>query len=188
MTTEKQIKANKENAKLGGVKSEEGKAISKYNAIKHGILGNLISQYDKDINLESLIAKLKEELHPKDLIQEMLVERIGLNYLRMVRALKIEKNLIESIVNPPALEKVYKNTEEKEKYLKAKKSRFDFLTSFGEIPDEPEHEIILRKGEKQEFQEEQIRYLVECIDRYYVNAENRFYRAINMFWEVKGRK
>ena len=34
-TSQKQIEANRENAKLGGVKTEEGKAVSRYNAIKH---------------------------------------------------------------------------------------------------------------------------------------------------------
>lgn len=34
--SQKQIEANQKNAKLGGVKTEEGKAVSKYNALKHG--------------------------------------------------------------------------------------------------------------------------------------------------------
>jgi len=38
MTTQQQIEANRQNAKLGGVKTEEGKEISKYNALKHGLL------------------------------------------------------------------------------------------------------------------------------------------------------
>ncbi len=36
--SQKQLEANRQNAKLGGVKTEEGKAVSKYNALKHGIL------------------------------------------------------------------------------------------------------------------------------------------------------
>ena len=36
--SQKQLVANQKNAKLGGVKTEEGKAISKYNALKHGLL------------------------------------------------------------------------------------------------------------------------------------------------------
>jgi hypothetical protein len=38
MTTEKQIIANRENAKLGGVNTERGKAIVRSNAITHGLL------------------------------------------------------------------------------------------------------------------------------------------------------
>ncbi len=36
--SKKQLKANKKNAQKGGVKTSEGKAIVKYNALKHGLL------------------------------------------------------------------------------------------------------------------------------------------------------
>ena len=36
--SEKQLQANRENAQKGGVKTPEGKAIVKYNALKHGLL------------------------------------------------------------------------------------------------------------------------------------------------------
>ena len=36
--SEKQLKANKKNAQKAGVKTAKGKAIVKYNALKHGLL------------------------------------------------------------------------------------------------------------------------------------------------------
>ena len=36
--SQKRLEANRVNALKGGVKTPEGKAISKYNALKHGIL------------------------------------------------------------------------------------------------------------------------------------------------------
>ena len=36
--SKKQLEANKKNAPKGGVKTQEGKAIVKYNALKHGLL------------------------------------------------------------------------------------------------------------------------------------------------------
>ena len=36
--SEKQLQANKKNAQKGGIKTQEGKAIVKYNALKHGLL------------------------------------------------------------------------------------------------------------------------------------------------------
>ncbi|MFC1637364.1 hypothetical protein ACFL5Z_21295 [Planctomycetota bacterium] len=36
--SQKQLEANKKNAKKGGVKTEERKAIVKYNALRHGLL------------------------------------------------------------------------------------------------------------------------------------------------------
>ena len=35
--SQKQLEANKKNAQKGGVKTTEGKAIVKYNALKHGM-------------------------------------------------------------------------------------------------------------------------------------------------------
>ena len=35
--SDKQLEANRKNAKLGGVKTEEGKAVSRLNALKHGV-------------------------------------------------------------------------------------------------------------------------------------------------------
>ena len=40
--SQKQLEANRENAKLGGVKTEEGKAVSRYNAVKHGLLSDKV--------------------------------------------------------------------------------------------------------------------------------------------------
>jgi len=40
MASEKQIEANKNNAKKGGVKTVEGKEVSRMNALKHGILSS----------------------------------------------------------------------------------------------------------------------------------------------------
>ena len=36
--SKKQLEANRKNAQKGGVKSEEGKNVVKYNALKHGLL------------------------------------------------------------------------------------------------------------------------------------------------------
>ena len=62
--SQKQLEANRQNAKLGGVKTEEGKAISKYNAIKHGLLSKEVLLEGEDetklIGLKSLTFGLKK--------------------------------------------------------------------------------------------------------------------------------
>lgn len=96
MISEKQLEANRQNAKLGGVKSEEGKAVSKYNAIKHGILSEGILLEGEDENLLIEIGrKLRTELKPKSEIELLLVDRIIANTWRLKRALKGEKEMIE---------------------------------------------------------------------------------------------
>ncbi len=96
MTTEKQIEANKENAKLGGVKTEEGKAISRYNAIKHGILcEDILIKGEDENSLIELGKKMRAELKPETEIELLLVDRIIASTWRLKRALKGESEMIE---------------------------------------------------------------------------------------------
>jgi len=94
-----QLVANRENAKRGGVKTERGKAVVRFNARKHGILSNLISDYEKGI-YDHYLDQLFEELQPATTIEEMLVERIALFYLRLYRAGKAEKEYVMSCLDP----------------------------------------------------------------------------------------
>ena len=95
--SEKQIKANRENAKLGGVKSEEGKEISKLNAIKHGILSKevLLNDENED-DLVELGKKLRQELKPVGELEMIMVERVVSGTWRLKRALRGETEMIES--------------------------------------------------------------------------------------------
>jgi len=90
-TSQKQIDANRENAKKGGVKTDEGKAVSKYNALKHGLLSeqSLIAGEDAEALLV-LEKKLRYELGPATEIELLLVDRIASNIWRLKRALSIE--------------------------------------------------------------------------------------------------
>jgi hypothetical protein len=96
MTTEKQLKANKENAKLGGVKTEEGKAVSKYNALKHGLLSKeVLLKGESEKEIIELGKHLRQELTPMSEMEMILVERIIANTWRLKRALRGEKEMIE---------------------------------------------------------------------------------------------
>lgn len=94
--SEKQLEANRQNAKLGGVKTDEGKGISKYNALKHGILTEgilMVGESKKD--LEELGQKLRDELDPANEMEMILVERIISSTWRLRRAVKGEREMIE---------------------------------------------------------------------------------------------
>uniref|UniRef100_A0A7C4M3H9 Uncharacterized protein n=1 Tax=candidate division CPR3 bacterium TaxID=2268181 RepID=A0A7C4M3H9_UNCC3 len=197
MTSEKQIKANRENAQKGGIKSAEGKAIVRFNSLKHGLTSVILSDYDNGIDFDEISNKLIEELDPSNLIERMLVERIAINYLRMVRAIKIEKNLFNSSTNPYRITKKYKNEkageefEEQyeiyEKRLKNWENDVYPLTPLAlkDIPKpvepiEPEHKWII-KGVNREFSENELEVIANTLNRYYVSAENRFYKALREF-------
>src|ERR1700745_4195870 len=99
MVSDKQLSANQNNAKLGGVKTEPGKAISKYNAQKHAILRQTITEYEGDF-YRDLIADLEDTYKPVGRMELMLVERIALHYIKLHRVQKAETEFIKSVLDP----------------------------------------------------------------------------------------
>lgn len=96
MTTDKQIHANMENAKLGGVKTEEGKAISKLNALKHGLLsGEVLLKGESEQNLVKLSERIKMSLQPVGELELLLTDRIITNFWRLRRVMEVEKAAME---------------------------------------------------------------------------------------------
>jgi len=199
MATEKQIEANKQNALKGGVKTDEGKAVSRFNAVKHGLTSVVLSKYDDEVDVEALEEELRSFLDPQNAIENIFCERICENYIRTKRASKIERNYLNSLLNPPSSKKVYKNQQEHERYkqdLAEYKNKITelnnealctddaYIMDKSKIPDkpvEPEYEIEVDDGETRHFDTEKIKELVELLNRYYVSGENRLYRAINEF-------
>lgn len=112
--SEKQLEANKENAQKGGVKTEEGKAIVRYNALKHGLLAKEIvitvgegAENPEEFN--ALLADLGAQLQPQGTLEEMLVEKIAVAYWRLRRAYKYEVGLIRNELDN-ATDKFYSKT------------------------------------------------------------------------------
>lgn len=99
--SKKQLQANSKNAKKGGVKTAEGKAIVKYNALKHGLLAKeaVITTGEGAENPEefnALLGDIRTQLAPAGTLEEMLVEKIAVAYWRLRRAYRYEVGLIRS--------------------------------------------------------------------------------------------
>ncbi len=97
--SEKQLKANQENGKKGGVKTDEGKEVSKYNALKHGILKANVSEYEAEFS-NDVMDRLNSQFQPVGVLEKMLVDRIGYFYIRLFRVAKSENEYMQSILNP----------------------------------------------------------------------------------------
>lgn len=97
--SEKQLKANQENGKKGGVKTDEGKEVSKYNALKHGILKANVSEYEAEFS-NDVMDRLNSQFQPVGVLEKMLVDRIGYIYIRLFRVAKSENEYMQSILNP----------------------------------------------------------------------------------------
>lgn len=97
--SQKQLEANRRNAKKAGVKTPEGKAIVKYNALKHGLLAKeavvTVGEGAEDPEeFNALLQDLKTQLAPVGTLEDMLVEKIAVAYWRLRRACRYEAGLI----------------------------------------------------------------------------------------------
>lgn len=98
--TEKQLAANRRNAmKSTGPRTPKGRAVSKMNALKHGILSKqvlvqgLVLQESEE-ELEALHRRFWEDLQPVGVMEEMLVDQIVTAHWRLRRALTAESGEI----------------------------------------------------------------------------------------------
>jgi len=81
----------------GGVKTPEGKAISRYNAQKHAILRDTVTEYEK-ADAEQIYNDLADSLEPSGRFEELLIENIASNAIRLQRIAKAEAELVKESV------------------------------------------------------------------------------------------
>jgi hypothetical protein len=110
-----QLAANRRNAqKSTGPKTPEGRAVSKMNALKHGILskeavvrGRCIKEDEQEF--AALHQRLWVELQPVGLLEEMLVDDIVTAHWRRRRALKAEAGEIALNVDKGQWDRKFQN-------------------------------------------------------------------------------
>ena len=95
MTTERQIEANRRNArKSAGPTTLEGKAIAKMNALRHGLTAReILIPGERREQFDELLERLAEEIEPNGAIETKLVEQIATNLWRLRRARQIEAGI-----------------------------------------------------------------------------------------------
>lgn len=148
MDDNKQLEANQENAKLGGVKTPEGKAVSKFNAVIHGILRNSITDYEQEF-YSNILEDLQDEYQPQGVIEQMLIERIAICYLKLFRVQKAETEFMKSKLKPKVM---------------------DYDISFGKV---------IEDGYEPKITDAHVERLSNVYSRYETTIENRLFRAIH---------
>lgn len=99
-TSAKQIAANRRNAvKSTGPRTPQGRAVSRINALKHGILSRQVLVrsrvlQESETDLEALHLRFRENLQPEGPVEEMLVDQIVSAHWRLRRALAAESGEI----------------------------------------------------------------------------------------------
>jgi len=97
--SKKQLEANRKNSKKGGVKTEAGKEVVKFNAVKHGLLAKEVivtvgDGAEDPVEFLSLWDSLKQQLKPKGTLEDLLLEKIACFFWRLRRAYRYEVGLI----------------------------------------------------------------------------------------------
>ncbi len=155
MVSDAQQQANEENAKLGGVKTEEGKAISRFNAQKHGILRESITNYEQDFYVE-FFDELMEQYRPANITEKILVERVALCYLKLFRVQRTETEFMKARLDPH-IEKV---------------------ASWIDMTDALKGEVV-NEGYIPKLTSDDVLKLMSTYSRYETTLENRLYKALH---------
>lgn len=91
MATEKQIKANRENSKLAGVKTPEGKTVSRHNSFKHGLTcRSLLDKYESYSETqemyEQILSGFSKAFSPRNEYESALIETMAMARIKMFRS------------------------------------------------------------------------------------------------------
>jgi hypothetical protein len=91
MVSERQLISNRQNGKKGGPKTAAGKAVVRFNAVKHGLLSQhvVLPGEDEDA-FEELRVSLMEAMKPQGLPENIQFDIILSTYWRLVRVVTFE--------------------------------------------------------------------------------------------------
>jgi hypothetical protein len=96
MATDKQIKANRQNAqKSTGPKTAEGKAAVSKNAVKHGLFTDSVVTGETEAEYAAFRGELLAELAPRGVMEILLAERVVSLWWRLIRAERMQNQAIE---------------------------------------------------------------------------------------------
>lgn len=84
----------------GGVKSDEGKAISSQNATKHGILSKYSTSFD-DISFDVAYELFANEFGDDTPSRKTLITHAAVLFIRLRRSYRFESEFVKHQLNPP---------------------------------------------------------------------------------------
>ncbi len=95
MTTQKQIEANHRNShRSTGPRTRTGKAASKMNAMKHGLLAaEFVVRGEDPAEFTRVLESLIDEFQPQGSLEEQLVERVAACMWRLRRLYRVEAGI-----------------------------------------------------------------------------------------------
>jgi len=190
VTTKRQVEANRRNAQRStGPKTEKGKAVAKFNALRHGLTAKevVISGEDEKAFMD-LQDRFVKELDPKGVLESQLVERIAVGLWRLRRVCGVEAGIF-------ALQRYrIEYDRAKEEIMKFQSHSLPDLSAIDKvITDQEEHDRAVRKAEQirihgqQELPTLGLAFVQDAananaltkLSRYGAAIERSFYRALH---------
>jgi hypothetical protein len=97
MPSQKQIDANRRNAqKSTGPITEAGKAVAKFNALRHGMTAeSAVLPYEDHLAYAMLREALLSHYAPANIAEELLVDIVANSYWRLLRARRVETSTMK---------------------------------------------------------------------------------------------
>lgn len=87
----------------GGVRTTEGKAISRQNAVKHGIFIRYATALD-DFGYEEVYSRFAEEFDDTSPSRAALISYLSVLFIRIRRCFRFESEYLKEHLNPPVHE------------------------------------------------------------------------------------
>jgi hypothetical protein len=157
----KRVEMNRQNAqKSTGPKDSTS---TRYNAVKHGLLAEGVTELDDAENFVGLCEQLEAEYSPVGLVEIFFVRRIALCMIRLRRAGLIEAEYLTADLNPAI------STGDSDRLL------MEMLRS-GEVID---------PGLPARLSLDAVEQLVTKFQRYETAIESKLYRAINQLEDLQ---
>ena len=153
--------ANRENARRST--GPKDTISTRFNAVKHGLLAEGVTELDGPEIFGDLCAKLVAELKPLGQVEMFLVRRIALGMVRLTRATLIEAEFLTAKLNPPVTEKHGGMEAE----LNAEFERIHGRT------------LVVDPGMPTRLSNDAVEALTCHFQRYETAIENKFFRALN---------
>ena len=147
MTPRKQTESNRRNSrKSTGPKSRRGKAKSKMNAMKHGLLAEQVVVLDEDpAEFAGVLESLIDHFLPQGPLEEQLVERLAACMWRLRRLYRVEAGIFthESLtIEMDRAKKEVKSSEQNDDDL------ISAMMKHAHITDEEQHDRATAAAEK----------------------------------------
>ena len=159
----KKIAANQQNAQRST--GPHNCNLTRYNAAKHGLLAEGVTEMDDPASFRELCSQLEAEFAPVGKIETALVRHVAICIVRLRRAQMLEAEFITAQLNPALTETVYPNGKIPE-WTKI------IETDYGKT-------VVVDAGLPCRLGSSAVETLVNTFQRYETTIENKLYRALN---------